>query len=223
MAEFDLCVVSGQGAADTACLICQILSGRARTGLLALTGRFDGTVDEMLHHLVQENCRHAVLALPEGFRWDTDLAADTVVMLSCSRGEAAEELLRQCHRAVVNLDDPDGMAQVEPTTPCWTFSERHEEADITAENLRLLPFHTEFEAVTKDGICRIRVPLSEGRGLYPGLAAAAAGLSYGVPVEESAAHMHASQPESGGMIALPGQPYATVGYFEEKTERIREI
>ncbi len=216
-------MVSGQGAADTACLICQILSGRERTGLLALTGRFDGTIEEMLRPLAQQECRHVVLALPEDFRWSADLAADTVVMLSCSRGEAAEELLRQCHRAVVNLDDPDGMAQVPAATPCWTFSERHKEADLTAENLRLLPFHTEFEAVTQDSICRIRVPLSEGRGLYPGLAAAAAGLSFGIPVEESALCMHASQPESGGMIALPGQPYATVGYFEEKTERIREI
>ena len=223
MAKLKLCVVSGQGSADTACLICQILSGRVRTGLLALTGRFDGTVNELLLHLEQQQCRHAVLALPEGFRWSADWTADTVVMLSGSRGEAAEELLRQCHRAVVSLDDPDGVAQVTADIPQWTFSERHKEADITAENLRLLPFHTEFEAVTKDSICRIRVPLSEGRGLYPGLAAAAAGLSYGIPVEESAHRMHASQPESGGMIALPGQPYATVGYFEEKTERIREI
>ncbi len=223
MAKLKLCVVSGQGAADTACLIGQILSGRARTGLVALTGRFGGTINELLHHLEQQQCRQAVLALPEEFRWSAARAADTVVLLSCSRGEAAEELLRPCHQAVITLDDPDGVAQVPAQTPCWTFSERHKEADLTAENLRLLPFDTEFEAVTRDTICRIRVPLSEGRGLYPGLAAVAAGLSFGIPVEESAQRMHTAQPESGGMIALPGQPYATVGYFEEKTERIREI
>ena len=57
-------------------------------------------------------------------------------------------LFRQCAAAVLNLDDEAGGA----TLPArWlsrlTYSERQDEADLTAKNLRLFPDRVEFEAV----------------------------------------------------------------------------
>ncbi len=51
--------------------------------------------------------------------------------------------------AVLNLDDEAGRYYAS-TAPCpvFTYSERRDEADLTAKNLRLFPQRVEFEAVT---------------------------------------------------------------------------
>ncbi|MDD5937780.1 MAG: UDP-N-acetylmuramoyl-L-alanyl-D-glutamate--2,6-diaminopimelate ligase, partial [Clostridiales bacterium] len=61
---------------------------------------------------------------------------------------AKGRLFSQSGRAVLNLDDEAGREYAQ-TAPCpaLTYSERRDEADLTAKNLRLLPFRTEFEAV----------------------------------------------------------------------------
>ncbi len=224
MASPRLCVVSGRSADVTACLLSQILSPRGRTGLAALTGGFAGGAAELLRALEDAACRYAVLGLPE----DRDGAglptADTAVLLTRGTGEAAAGLAARCRNAVVNLDDPDGVVPVPAGAKIWRFSERRDEAEVTAKNLRLLPFRTEFEAVTDNAICRLSVPLPDGRGLYPGLAAATAALSLGIPLEETARRLRTAEPVPVGMIPLAGAgQYAAAGYFEPNTERIREI
>lgn len=209
-----LCAVWGEGASVTACLLSQILAGRGRTGLAALTSRYDGTPEPLLRALERLNCRSLVVALPET-ACALDRRADTAVLLSCGMGEAAERLMHGCDRMVVNLDDPDGVPERDGPVPVWTISERRDEADLTARNLRLLPYRTEFEAVSGTDICRLSVPLPEGLGLYPGLAAAAAALSFGVTLEESARRLHRAEPVPVGMISLPRcSPFAAAGYFD---------
>lgn len=212
-----LCAVWGEGASVTACLLSQILAGQGRAGLTALTGRYDAPAEPLLRALERLDCRSLVVALPELPR-TLSRRADTVVLLSGGTGEAAARLLEQCAQAVVNLDDPDGVPEKTPV-PCRTISERRGEADLTARNLRLLPYRTEFEAVSENKICRLSVPLPEGQGLYPGLAAAAAAQTFGVSLEESARRLRTAEPVPAGMIPLPDLgPYAAAGYFDADRE-----
>ena len=204
----------GEDAPVTACLLSQILAGRGRTGLAALSPGFDGGVEALLEELIRSGCRFAVAALPER-QGALGRGVDTAVILTRGTGEAAEELLGLCRDAVINLDDPDGAVQRRPRGRVWTISERRDEADVTAKNLRLLPFRTEFEAVTGGGICRLSVPLPDGRGLYPGLAAVCAALSFGIGLEESALRLRRAEPVPVGMVPLAGgSPFAAAGYFE---------
>ena len=224
MASPRLCVVSGQSADVTACLLCQILSAQGRTGLAALTGGFGGGAEALLARLEGSGCRYTVVALPEDDFGHIQRSIDTAVILTRGTGEAARGFVGRCQNAVVNLDDPDGVVETPRDVRLWTISERHNEADLTAKNLRLLPFRTEFEAVSSNAICRLSVPLPDGRGLYPGLAAAAAALTFGVSLGESARCIRRAEPVPVGMIPLPGAgPFAAAGYFERETERIREI
>ena len=208
----------------TACLLSQILAGQGRCALCAFAPRYGGSPEGLLARLEDLRCRYAVIALPEDRAGDFLKHIDTAVILTRGMGEAAGELVGRSYHAVVNLDDPDGAVCVPLGIRRWTISERRDEADLTAKNLRLLPFRTEFEAVSRDGITRLSVPLPDGRGLYPGLAAAAAALTFGVSMGESASRLRTAEPVPAGMIPLPGAgPFAVAGYFERDTERIREI
>lgn len=210
-----LCVISGESADVTACLLGQILAPRGRTGLAALTRGFSGGVEDILSRLEGSDCRYAVVALPEGEWGVLRRGAETAVILNRGMGEAPEGLTKGCRNAVINLDDPDGAVPLPRDVRVWTISERRNDADVTAKNLRILPFRTEFEAVTKNGICRLSVPLPEGRGLYPGLAAAAAALTFGVSVEECARRLRRAEPVPVGMVPLAtAGPFAAAGYFE---------
>ena len=217
-------MISGQSADVTACLLSQILAGEGRCALCAVSARYGGSPEELLSRLEGLDCRHAVVALPEDRAGMISRRIDTAVILTRGMGEAAGELVGRSRHAVINLDDPDGAVQVPLGVRRWTFSERRDEADVTAKNLRLLPFRTEFEAVTACAITRLSVPLPDGRGLYPGLAAAAAALTFGVGMGATAARLRRAGPVPAGMIPLPGAgPFAAAGYFEPETERIREI
>lgn len=219
-----LCLVSGADAPVTACLLGQILSGRGRTGLAALSPGFEGEPEDILRQMAAMDCDFAVAALPERLARRWTRGAETAVILSRGTGEAAAGLTRRCRNAILNLDDPEGPVRPPDPVRVWTISERRDDADLTAKNLRVLPFRTEFEAVTRDHICRLSVPMPDGRGLYPGLAAACAALTFGVGVGESARRLRAAQPVPSGMIPLEGVgPLAAAGYFESETKRVQEI
>ena len=94
----------GEDAPVTACLLSQILAGRGRTGLAALSPGFDGGVEALLEELIRSGCRFAVAALPER-QGALGRGVDTAVILTRGTGEAAEELLGLCRDAVINLDD----------------------------------------------------------------------------------------------------------------------
>ena len=203
----------------TGCLLSQILARQGRTGLIALCA---GSGEELLQRLEGEGCGRIVVALPED-QW-LERAVHTAVILTRGPGEAGGRLKQVCQQAVLCLDDPDGIVTTPAHVGRWTYSERRDGADLTAKNLRLLPFRTQFEAVSANAICRLSVPLPDGRGLYPGLAAATAAMALGVPLEECAAAMAQAEPVPRGMIPLPRAGlFAAAGYFEPYKERTREI
>ena len=79
-------------------------------------------------------------------------------------------LFDQTDLAVVNLDDDAGRYYAE-SAPCpvFTYSERKDEADLVAKNIRLFPSHVEFEAVARNTIGRIFLPIPGGFSIYNAL------------------------------------------------------
>ena len=87
-------------------------------------------------------------------------------------------------RCICNLDDPALRQGVEAAGGVWlTYAERRGEADLNARNLRLRADHIEFEALTDEAICRMRLPIPGGFGLYNALAALSCGLSEGLSLD----------------------------------------
>ena len=63
--------------------------------------------------------------------------------------------------------------------------------DLTAKNVCLRRQRVEFEALTRDDLLRVRVPRGQG-GLYESLAALAAAVALGVPLEQAAQRLNQS-------------------------------
>lgn len=94
------------------------------------------------------------------------------------------------HRAdvtVVALDDAQGrrLAGALPEG-VFAYSDGRPQADLTAKNVRLLDGRLEFEALTDRELLRVRVPRGRQGGLYENLAALAAAVALGIPLEEAA-------------------------------------
>ena len=96
-------------------------------------------------------------------------------------------LFRQCETAVLNLDDEAGRYLARTVAvPRLTYSERRDEADLTAKNLRLFPDRVEFEAVAEGAISRVRLPIPGGFTVYNALGVLTCGLALGLPLADCA-------------------------------------
>lgn len=106
---------------------------------------------------------------------------------------AKERLFARCDLAVLNLDDEAGRYYAQRVKcPVLTYSENKNEADLSAKNIRLFPERVEFEALTADAICRVRLPIPGGFSIYNalGVLTCALGLGISLPVAaQSLAHV----------------------------------
>lgn len=84
-----------------------------------------------------------------------------------------------------------------------TYAERRSEADLNARNLRLCSDRIEFEALTNEAICRVRLPIPGGFGLYNAMAALACGLRAGLTLEQMAQILPNTRGVRGRMELLP--------------------
>lgn len=117
---------------------------------------------------------------------------------------AKGRLFRQSERAVLNLDDEAGRYYAETVpVPTFTYSECRDEADLTAKNLRLFPQRVEFEAVTRDAISRVRLPIPGGFTIYNALGVLACGLVLGLPLDGCAAALGAARGVKGRIEVVP--------------------
>ena len=108
--------------------------------------------------------------------------------------DAKALLFHQCKVGVVNLDDEAGRYYLsQGACPMFTYSENKTQADLTAKNLRLLPQRVEFEALSRDALCRVILPIPGGFSVYNALGALACCLAMGMPLEPCAQaleHVH---------------------------------
>jgi UDP-N-acetylmuramoyl-L-alanyl-D-glutamate--2,6-diaminopimelate ligase len=94
-------------------------------------------------------------------------------------------LFAQTKLAVLNLDDEAGRYYHETVKcPVITYSERRDQADLTAKNIRLFPERVEFEAVMREAIARVKLPIPGGFTIYNALCVIACCVGLGIPLAE---------------------------------------
>ena len=145
-------------------------------------------------HVVMEASSHAlVLHRLDGLRFRagifTNLTQDHLDFHGTMEAyrDAKGLLFRQSDTAVLNLDDEAGRYFARTVAvPKLTYSERRDEADLTAKNLRLFPDRVEFEAVAEGAISRVRLPIPGGFTVYNALGVLTCGLALGLPLADCA-------------------------------------
>lgn len=125
--------------------------------------------------------------------------------------EAKGRLFRQCKTAVLNLDDEAGRDYAAGAScPVLTYSERRDEADLTAKNLRLFSDRVEFEAVTRTEIARVRLGIPGGFTVYNALCALGCAQAMGIPLARAAAALARAPGVKGRMEVVPTPGAGTV-------------
>ena len=183
-------------------------------------------VQRLLRQMADEGCTHVVMefsshALVQHRVAGLEFAVGVFTNLTqdhldyhhtMEEYRAAKGLLfRQCRRTVVNLDDEAGRWYRDNQVPeAFTYSENKDQADLTAKNIRLFPSHVEFEAVCRQGIRRIHLPIPGGFTIYNGLAALSCGLCLGLGLEEMAAALRSAKGVKGRVEVVPTPTAYTV-------------
>ena len=162
-------------------------------------------------HVVMEVSSHAlVLRRVEGIRFAagifTNLTQDHLDFHGTMEAYRAAKgrLFEQSDLAVLNLDDEAGRYYAR-TAPCpvFTYSERKDEADLVAKNIRLFPSHVEFEAVAKGAIGRVFLPIPGGFTIYNALGVVACALNLGAELPDVIAALRTARGVKGRIEVVP--------------------
>ena len=162
-------------------------------------------------HVVMEASSHAlVLHRLDGLRFRagifTNLTQDHLDFHGTMEAyrDAKGLLFRQSDTAVLNLDDEAGRYFARTVAvPKLTYSERRDEADLTAKNLRLFPDRVEFETVARGEIARVRLPIPGGFTVYNALGVLSCGLALGLPLDACAAALAKAPGVKGRIEVVP--------------------
>ncbi len=176
-------------------------------------------LQELLRHMADAGCSHVVmeassiaLALhrTDGIRFAagifTNLTRDHLDFHGTMEAyrDAKGLLFRQSDVAILNLDDEAGR-YFRDTAPCpvFTYSERKDEADLVAKNIRLFPSHVEFEAVAKNAIGRVFLPIPGGFTIYNALGVVAAALNLGLELPAILTALRTARGVKGRVEVVP--------------------
>lgn len=168
-------------------------------------------LDHTLDQMRQTGCDGVLLTLlPEALNSPilAGLSFEQIVFTGGASDTAAvgAALAQQAQRCICNLDDPNLRDAVKQCGGAGlTYAERRGEADLNARNLRLCPDRIEFEALTNAAICRMRLPIPGGFGLYNALAALACGLQAGLTLETMSRILPHTRGVAGRMELVPTQ------------------
>ncbi len=203
-------VIGGAGKTCTAHLVRRMLESGAKQTTGLITSRHSYVLDEvlpppqwpdweqslseLLDRMKGAGCAGCIVTLSvpmlesgllNALEWET-----AVVTSVNDRSEAdavRSYLTGRCGTLVCSVDDADVRALAGGWTgKKVTYAEKRGEADINGRNLRLRRDRIEFEALTDQSICRVRLPVPGGFGLYHSLAALAVGISRGLPLNTMA-------------------------------------
>ncbi len=118
--------------------------------------------------------------------------------------DAKAMLFTQSALAVLTLADEAGRYYRDHCPcPAFTYSERKDEADLVAKNVRLFPSHVEFEAVAKNAIGRIFLPIPGGFTIYNALGVIACALNLGLDLHAIATALRSAKGVKGRVEVVP--------------------
>ena len=173
----------------------------------------------LLRDMADAGCTHVVMeassiALVQRRAWGIRFAAGIFTNLTEDHldyhgtmeayRDAKGLLFRQTDLAVLNLDDEAGKWYAERVScPVFTYSERKDRADLVAKNLRLYPSHVEFEAVAKNTIGRVFLPIPGGFSVYNALGVIACALNLGIPMEKAVTALRSAPGVKGRVEVVP--------------------
>ena len=186
-------------------------AGRTTPESYELQGLLRRMADGGCTHVVMEVSSHALVQhRVEGLEFSvgvfTNLTQDHLDYHGSMEAyrQAKGLLFRQCRKAVLNLDDPAGRWYGERVEcPAFTYSENKDAACLTAKNIRLFPGHVEFEAVSREDIQRIHLPIPGGFTIYNALAAISCGLCLGLTLADIAASLRSAKGVRGRVEVVP--------------------
>lgn len=173
-------------------------SAQALCGLLERTGRRATVLTPLPHH--DPTPRLAELAW-QGHRYvllhylpDASLPPEetlphvrAALLVDAPRTGSALPLLRRAEVAVLDGDDRASLPyRTQSPCPVFTYSERHPEADLTAENTRAEGALLRFEAVMRGQIRRVFLSQTGSLDLYHALAVLSTAVQLGLSLSESA-------------------------------------
>ncbi len=125
--------------------------------------------------------------------------------------QAKGRLFDQSEIAVLDLDDEAGQYyRQQVNCPVFTYSERKDEADLTAKDLRLYPDRVEFVAVTRQALARVKLNIPGSFSVYNALCALSCGVALGLPLEACAAALSTAPAVKGRMEVVPHGGAGTV-------------
>lgn len=183
-------------------------------------------------HVVMEVSSHAlVLHRVDGLQFAagifTNLTADHLDFHRTMEAyrDAKGRLFEQTDLAVLNLDDTAGRYFNEMIScPKLTYSENKNEADLTAKNIRLFPERVEFEAVTLDGIGRVRLPIPGGFSIYNALGVIACAVGLGLPLTDVTAALAGVHGVKGRVEVVPvPAPYTVLIDYAHTPDALENI
>ena len=172
---------------------------------------FRSMADAGCTHVVMEVSSHSLtLERVAGIEYDvglyTNLSQDHLDFHGTMEAYRAAKgrLFEQSDLAVLNLDDEAGRYYAR-TAPCpvFTYSERKDEADLVAKNIRLFPSHVEFEAVAKGAIGRVFLPIPGGFTIYNALGVVACALNLGAELPDVIAALRTARGVKGRIEVVP--------------------
>ena len=118
--------------------------------------------------------------------------------------EAKAKLFTVCDRAVINYDDPYGDYMIQNAEcPVLSYSEKSNEADLVAKDLKLRPDSVKFCAVTLGGIARVNLGIPGRFSVYNALDVLAGAMSLGISLDEAAAALSSAKGVKGRMEPVP--------------------
>lgn len=197
-------------------------------------------VQKLLREMAESGCTHAVMevsshalvlhrvdGIPFRAGIFTNLTRDHLDFHGTMEDyRAAKALLfDKAERAILNLDDETGeLFASNVPCPVFTYSERKDEADLTAKNLRLFPDRVEFEAVTLGAISRVRLPIPGGFTVYNALGVIACCLTLGISLSAVASALGQAQGVKGRIeVVLTPTDYTVIIDYAHTPDALENI